>query len=175
MEAVQELGKDDDFRGSIISSKGADFQEALLVDFLRSDHELHHRYGAILLPAASMDCSQGSCLSRWSSYGASCIAREVDTPLAKSAVAKLGGTKLLVQLLKKYHNKPGSRLTTLALLHAILNMTTFEKNQEIVGKAGTGFISWLVTLEDQPDVSGFAARIIKNLSRLGTNRSRLYK
>ena len=136
-----------------MSTKGSDFQEELLVGFLQSAHRRHHRYGAMQ------------------------IASNCDTPHAKLAVAKFGGTRRLVALLKKYADESVQRhrQTILALMHALLNLSTHHKNQEIAGMHGCDLISELATLDHLPDIQGFAARILKNLSRFGANRTRLYK
>ena len=141
-----------------MSAQGSDFQEELLVGFLNSDHEMHHKYGA------------------------SSIARTCTSARSKGAIGKLGGAQRLVVLLKRYvrngqasNHGTESNQTVLALLNAVLNMTTYGRNQEIVGKTGAGFISELATRDHAADIQGFAARILKNLARNPANRSRLYK
>ena len=61
-----------------MSAQGSDFQEELLVGFLNSDHEMHHKYGA------------------------SSIARTCTSARSKGAIGKLGGAQRLVVLLKRY-------------------------------------------------------------------------
>lgn len=141
-----------------MSAQGSDFQEELLVGFLNSDHEMHHKYGA------------------------SSIARTCTSARSKGAIGKLGGVRRMVVLLKRYvrngqasNHGTKSNQTVLAILNAVLNMTTYGRNQEIVGKTGAGFISELATRGHAADIQGFAARILKNLARNPANRSRLYK
>ena len=115
---MQELSRDAEFRSALVDNLGAEFQEELLVGFLMSEHRSHHMYIQRAKP--------------WHdtySDGASSIARSVDSPQGKAAVAKLGGTKRLVNLLKQYHKGAGAHMTKIAILHAILNLTTSEVNQ----------------------------------------------
>lgn len=112
-----DLSKDDEFRESLVGSRGADFQEEMLVGFLASDDRQHQEYGA------------------------ACIARMCKTQVSKQAVAKLGGARRLVEMLRTWRFEQDAMMTRVAILHALLNLTTCRPCMQIVGRHGTDVIS----------------------------------